>query len=55
MQLARHEHIVNVFNAYNSINNMPYRVLCPILPASVHYGDKVTRRCDILGTYNLPN
>ena len=27
----------NIFNAYNSIKNRPYRVLCPIFTASLYY------------------
>jgi len=40
MQPARREHFDNVFNAYNSIKNRPYRVLCPISPAAFYYEKK---------------
>jgi len=39
-QPTRREHVENVFNAYNSIKNRPYRVLCPIFPASSYYEKK---------------
>jgi len=37
---TRREHVENVFNAYNSITNRPYRELCPIFPASFYYEKK---------------